>query len=103
MGPAQFLPNTWLGWKDRIAQITGHNPPSPWDIGDAFVGTGLKLGAAGATAGTYETEWKAAMIYFAGGNWDKPQYGFYGDSVMALADYFQEQINILEQSSSNIQ
>ena len=101
MGPSQFLPSTWLGWKDRIAQITGHNPPSPWDISDAFVGTGLKLGAAGATVHTYETEWKAAMMYFAGGNWDKPQYGFYGDSVMALADYFQEQINILEEDTLN--
>jgi peptidoglycan hydrolase CwlO-like protein len=100
MGPAQFLPQTWLSYKDRIAQATGHNPPNPWDIGDAFMACGIKLKEAGAAGGNYDAEWKAAQIYFAGRRWNSPQYYFYGDSVMELAGTFQEQIDILEKGVS---
>ena len=97
MGPAQFLPNTWLAYKDEIARLTGHHPPNPWDIGDAFMACAIKLRDAGAAAQTYQAEWKAAQIYFAGRRWNNPRYYFYGDSVMELADHFQKQIDILEQ------
>jgi len=99
MGPAQFLPQTWLSYKDRIAQATGHNPPNPWDIGDAFMACAIKLKEAGAAGGNYDAEWKAAQIYFAGRRWNSPQYYFYGDSVMELAGTFQEQIDILEKGA----
>ena len=96
MGPAQFIPRTWLGYESRIAELTGHNPPNPWDIEDAFVASGLYLANAGATAKTYNAEWKAAMIYLAGSNWQKPYLRFYGDQVMALAVTIQEQINLIK-------
>jgi len=97
MGPAQFIPKTWLGYESRIAELTGHNPPSPWDIEDAFVAAGLYLAKNGATAKTYNAEWRAAMIYLAGSNWQKPYLRFYGDQVMNLANTFQEQINLIKQ------
>lgn len=96
MGPAQFIPTTWLIYKDDVARLTGHNPPSPWNINDAFVAAGVKLGRGGATARTPEAEWKAAMIYFAGKNWQNKSYAFYGDSVMELAAVLQEQIDVLK-------
>lgn len=96
MGPAQFIPRTWLGYESRVATITGHNPPSPWDIEDAFVASALYLANAGATAKTYNAEWKAAMIYLAGSNWQKPYLRFYGDQVMDLAATIQEQINLIK-------
>lgn len=96
MGPAQFLPTTWFSYKDRIAQLTGNGPPSPWVIQDAFAAAALKLAVGGADAKTADAEWKAAMLYFAGGNWNNPAYAFYGDAVEALAAVFQEQIDILE-------
>jgi len=96
MGPAQFLPKTWLGWKDRVAQATGHNPPSPWNLEDAFTASALKLGAGGADQRTEAAEWKAAMIYFAGSNWDNPIYSFYANDIMALTGLIQEQINLIE-------
>ncbi|MFH0851991.1 MAG: lytic murein transglycosylase [bacterium] len=95
MGPAQFLPTTWLAYKDRVAALTGHNPPSPWDIDDAFTAAALKLANAGANQRTADIEWKAAMIYFAGNNWGKAVYSFYGDSVMELARVIQEQLDIM--------
>lgn len=96
MGPAQFLPSTWLAWKEHIAKLSGNNPPSPWNIHDAFAAAALKLAAGGADQKIFDAEWKAAMIYFAGGNWDNPAFSFYGDSVLALAHLFEEQIQILE-------
>lgn len=98
MGPAQFIPSTWMAYKERISQITGNNPPSPWNIFDAFVAAGLKLSDAGANLRTYDAEWKSAMIYFAGSNWNKPSLRFYGDDVMAIAKRFQNDIDILKSS-----
>jgi peptidoglycan hydrolase CwlO-like protein len=96
MGPAQFLPATWLGYEARIAEITGNNPPSPWNVKDAFVASGLYLANKGATTHTYDVEWKAAMIYLAGSRWNRSYLAFYGDQVMALATQFQAEIDILE-------
>lgn len=95
MGPAQFLPRTWLQYENKIAEITGHNPPSPWDLDDAFAAAAIKLSANGASAKTWDTEWKAAQVYFAGSNWNKPQYSFYGDSVMELSQVIAEEANKL--------
>lgn len=95
MGPAQFLPSVWLSYRDRVAQLTGHNPPDPWDIEDAFVAASIKLTQAGAAAQTYNTEWKAAQIYFAGKRWNNPTYYFYGDQVMEMAGVIQDQLNII--------
>lgn len=95
MGPAQFLPTTWLAYKDEVARLTGHNPSSPWDIDDSFTAAALKLAKAGASQKTYSAEWKAAMIYFAGSNWSRAVYSFYGDAVMELAGVIQEQLDLI--------
>ncbi len=96
MGPAQFLPSTWMRYRDRVSQITGNRPPSPWNNLDAFIAAALKLTDSGAASRIYQDEWKAAMIYFAGSNWSKPSLRFYGDDVMAIAEKFEKDIQILE-------
>ena len=91
MGPAQFIPSTWMGYKDKVTAITG-SPANPWDIRDAFVASGLKLKAAGA-ADTEASWWKAAMIYFSGST--NTQFRFYGDNVVTLAKKYQQDIQDL--------
>lgn len=98
MGPAQFIPSTWMMYRDRVAKITGNNPPSPWNILDSFIAASLLLTDNGANIRTYNAEWKAAMIYFAGSNWNKPSLRFYGDDIMAIAQRFEDDIRILERS-----
>ncbi len=98
MGPAQFLPSTWMAYRDKVSKITENNPPSPWNIFDAFAAAAILLKENGASVQSYDAEWKAAMIYFAGSNWNKPSLRFYGDDVMAIAQRFQNDINILKKS-----
>lgn len=97
MGPAQFIPSTWKAYEDKIRKVIGEEP-NPWNIYHAFVAAGIKLAEAGANKQTYEAEWKAAMIYFAGGNWSNPAYRFYGDSVMSIAERFENDIKIIKEA-----
>jgi len=91
MGPAQFIPSTWMGYKDKVKAITG-KIANPWDIRDAFIASAIKLKAGGA--GTVEGEWAAAMRYFSGGT--NVKYRFYGDNVVATANEYQKDIDALK-------
>ncbi|OHA26404.1 MAG: hypothetical protein A3D52_03255 [Candidatus Taylorbacteria bacterium RIFCSPHIGHO2_02_FULL_44_36] len=97
MGPAQFIPSTWVLYEDRIASATGHNPPNPWEPEDAFMATGLLMADNGADKKTYAAERLAALRYLAGWkNATKSAYAFYGDDVMDLAAKYQQQIDIIK-------
>ncbi|PIR70115.1 MAG: hypothetical protein COU46_03100 [Candidatus Niyogibacteria bacterium CG10_big_fil_rev_8_21_14_0_10_42_19] len=95
MGPAQFIASTWKGMENKIASLTGHNPPNPWDPYDAFMASAIYLRDLGVSEGGYEAERKAALRYFAGSNWSKPTHAFYGDDVMAIAFKYQSEIDII--------
>ncbi|MDP3957745.1 MAG: hypothetical protein Q8Q10_04565, partial [bacterium] len=43
MGAAQFMADTWKGYKSTIASRTGHNPPDPWNLTDGVVAMASKL------------------------------------------------------------
>ncbi|MEK7567542.1 MAG: hypothetical protein AAB513_01305 [Patescibacteria group bacterium] len=118
MGPAQFIPSTWILYagfscdklqtppvcnydanKDRIGKLTGNQPPSPWNPKDAFMASATLMADNGATKGTRASERLAALRYLAGwANATKSAYAFYGNDVMELADKYQGQINILNSS-----
>ncbi len=96
MGPAQFIPSTWVLYEERIAKATLHNPPNPWEPYDAFMASALLLMDNGADKGTLVAERLAALRYLAGwASANKKAYAFYGDDVMELAEKYQQQINIL--------
>jgi len=91
MGPAQFMPSTWMGYKAEVAKVTGHNPPDPWNLRDALTAMGLKLAkVSGVTSHDRQAEHKAASIYLAGGNWER--FGWYGDRVLKFADAYEGQV-----------
>lgn len=90
MGPAQFIPSTWMGYRAKITAITGKTA-NPWDIRDAFLAAAIKLKADGG--GSQSGEWTAAMRYFSGST--NPAYSFYGDNVVATAAKYQADIDQL--------
>lgn len=49
MGAAQFMSDTWWGYKSTIASRTGHNPPNPWNLTDGVMAMASKLKNDGAT------------------------------------------------------
>jgi membrane-bound lytic murein transglycosylase B len=91
MGPAQFIPSTWLGYASKVEAISGKTA-NPWDMRDAFLASAIKLKADGA--GTQSGEWAAAMKYFSGST--NAKYRFYGDNVVKLAEQYQEDIDDLK-------
>lgn len=95
MGPAQFIPSTWILYKDAVSRITGNKPSNPWVPRDAFVASGLLLRDNGASGGR-SAELKAAAKYFAGGNWDSYLGRSYANQVLAKVDTYQEQITFLK-------
>lgn len=99
MGPAQFIPTTWLLYADAVSNLTGRRPASPWNIEDAFIASGLMLAESGANKQTYTSEVKAAKIYIAGARWNRSLTArIYANNVMAEAGRIQKDINILNQS-----
>jgi peptidoglycan hydrolase CwlO-like protein len=97
MGPAQFIPSTWVKYKDRVKAITGS--ADPWNIKDAFVAAALYLADFGAAQKTSEAEWRAAMIYFSGGT--SLRFRFYGDSVLRIAAQYEKDIAEIEKLAKN--
>lgn len=97
MGPGQFIPSTWVLYKDRVGKLTGENPPNPWTARTAVYATSLLMSDNGADDGTRAAERLAALRYLAGWkNATKAAYAFYGDDVMEFADKYQKEIDILE-------
>src|SRR3989344_3401065 len=49
MGAAQFMADTWKGYKSVIASRTGHNPPAPWNLTDGVMAMASKLSNDGGS------------------------------------------------------
>ncbi len=99
MGPAQFIPSTWQLYADRVAQLTGHSPASPWNNGDAFMATALYLkdamsGCTSIYSKQIDQERCGAAKYYAGARWRTYLWG-YGDRVATKAQQFQSDIDVL--------
>jgi len=91
MGIAQFMPATWLAYKERISAMTGHNPPSPWNNLDGFSAAAIKLADAGATQKTEQGERMAYGKYLGGSNWQKWTNSSVTNYVIQLAEKFQNE------------
>jgi len=94
MGPAQFIPSTWLLYESKIANATGHRPPNPWNPEDAFMASAIYLGELGAN--TLSGERTAAAKYFAGSNWKGSLGRTYANQVLERVATYQDQLNFIQ-------
>lgn len=91
MGVAQFMPTTWLAYKDKAAALTGNNPPNPWNHKDAFMAAAIKLSNGGANQRTELGERTAYAKYLGGSRYQRWIYNKVTDYVINLAANFQRQ------------
>lgn len=95
MGPAQFLPSTWLIYESEIARLTGHNPPNPWSIEDSFMAAAINLADAGANKQTPQAEVKAANTYLSGkANCTKSICRYYSNLVLTKAAEIEKELPV---------
>lgn len=93
LGPAQFLPTTWLGYEDEVARITGHKPPSPWSVEDAFTASALKLAKGGAAAQNKAGETRAAKAYISGNSVCSSRIcNYYASAVLRKAEQIEQNL-----------
>lgn len=86
MGPAQFLPSTWLRFEDKVTDLTGHSPPNPWSVEDAFTAAAVFLASSGASSQTETGEIRAAKTYLSGSpNCSKYICRSYSSRIISLA------------------
>lgn len=91
MGPAQFIPSTWSGYKSRLKNLLGHDA-DPWNPRDAFMASALLLTDKGAIGNSASSQSKAACSYYGTGGTTCS----YGNSVMKLKIGIQANIDLLQ-------
>lgn len=90
MGPAQFIPSTWVLYEDLITKALGIPVADPWKARDAFMAAGFLLKDNGAKANSYSAERNAACKYFSGSACSKSAWAStYGDQVMKKSETIQ--------------
>jgi len=93
MGPAQFIPSTWMGYKNEVARITGRSPANPWNIEDAFIAAAAKLSRGGANSGTTAGEIAASKAYYCGNSKStRADCVNYANKVQALANRIEQNL-----------
>ena len=93
MGPAQFLPNTWMAYEAEVARLTGRAPADPWNIEDAFTAAALKLSRGGASSKTREGEVRASKAYISGsGNCTKSICNSYSNLIQEKAEEIEKEL-----------
>ncbi len=107
MGPSQFIPSTWVMYRDRVAEITGVRPANPWNNRDAFIATALLIrdnfnstacrNHGGANQALRER--CAAAMYYAGGAWRRFMNS-YGRGVMNRAADFADDLVVLRRNQA---
>ncbi len=95
MGPAQFLPSTWMLFVSRLKSALGYSA-NPWVIKDSFTASAMYLSDLGAGAQTTTAEANAAYSYNGSGNMAR----VYSRSVMNRASCIQTFIDSGTMTSS---
>lgn len=87
MGIPQFMPDTWMEYKDRISAIVGKENPDPWNEKDAAVAVALKLSdVVGVTAHNRFAERNAAKMYLSGTT--SSRYDWYANQILYWAENY---------------
>ena len=85
MGVAQFMPDTWMGYKSAVTAATGHKPPSPWNLTDGVMAMALKLDKIPGVDQGSRSAWKKAAAAYLG-----TSYAPYINGILYWADNYKK-------------
>jgi hypothetical protein len=87
LGIPQFMPDTWLEYKDRISTIVGKENPDPWDTTDGVVAMALKVSdIPGVKEKNHWSERAAAKLYLSGTtSW---RYDWYANQIFYWSENY---------------
>lgn len=91
MGIPQFMPTTWMEYKDEIAQIVGVKNPDPWNVRHGVVAMALKVAdVSGVTEHDVSAERRASKMYLSGST--SSRYEWYASQIQYWARNYDELI-----------
>lgn len=87
LGIPQFMPDTWLEYKERIAAIVGKKNPDPWDTMDGVVAMAVKVAdVPGVKQQDRWAERAAAKLYLSGTtSW---RYDWYANQIVYWSENY---------------
>ncbi|HMN19040.1 MAG TPA: lytic murein transglycosylase [Candidatus Moranbacteria bacterium] len=84
LGIAQFMPDTWLEYEERIARHTGAENPDPWNFRHGVMAMALKLSdVPGVKEHETHSERNAAKLYLSGTT--SYAYNWYANQILYWA------------------
>jgi hypothetical protein len=81
LGIPQFMPDTWLDYKEKISEIVGKEHPDPWNVRDGVVAMAVKVTTDVPAIKNYNpwAERIAAKLYLSGStSW---RYDWYANEI----------------------
>jgi membrane-bound lytic murein transglycosylase B len=90
MGPAQFIPTTWVLFENRLKSLLGRDV-SPWEPKDAFMASSMYLTDLGGIGASVSAQNRAACKYYGSGG----SSCTYSKSVQKFKTTIQASIDLL--------
>ncbi|EKE11019.1 MAG: hypothetical protein ACD_15C00152G0003 [uncultured bacterium] len=91
MGIPQFMPDTWMEYKDELAQILGKENPDPWNVRDGVLAMALKVAdVPGVVEHNVWAERNASKMYLSGTT--SYQYDWYASRIQYWANNYKSLI-----------
>lgn len=80
LGIAQFMPDTWMEYEDRVAEIMGTQNPDPWNIQHGVLAMALKVAdVPGVVEHNVWAERRASKMYLSGST--SSRYEWYASEI----------------------
>lgn len=89
MGIPQFMPTTWMEYKDEIAEIVGTENPDPWSVRDGVLAMALKVAdVPGVVEHNEAAERRASKMYLSGST--SGRYEWYASQIQYWANNYEK-------------
>jgi hypothetical protein len=89
MGIPQFMPTTWMEYKDEISEIVGTENPDPWNVRHGVLAMALKVAdVPGVTEHSEVAERRASKMYLSGST--SGRYEWYASQIQYWANNYEK-------------